>query len=71
MKTCVEGFATAERVVGVGEEVEDDDPIVKRFPRFFGEGTIIEQATAAPGEFRTVKPARKRTAKKTTASKKK
>ena len=71
--TVTEAFAYAEkngvqRVLRPGELVDDTDPVVKRFPKFFesvesnvyrtsyhkGEARL-EQATAAPGESRTTK----------------
>lgn len=48
----------ASRGVRQGDVIPDDDPIVREFPWLFE--AAVEQATAAPGEKRSVR--RRRTA---------
>jgi hypothetical protein len=69
---CTNAFATAgkvPRVVGGGEEVLDDDPILKTHRAHFvlaadrlveRAAPQFEQATAAPNELRTVTPPARR-----------
>ena len=70
---CTEAFAITEkngvaRVLRPGDLVEDKDPVVKQCPHAFepveanaaqATSRAVEQATAAPGETRTVRKARK------------
>jgi hypothetical protein len=59
---ALSSFHAGGRFVATDEEVDSKDPIVKgREALFTAESGQVEQATAAPGEKRTV---RKRTAKK-------
>jgi hypothetical protein len=63
MLRATQTFHALGRTVVEGEEVDPKDPIVKGRESLFTapESAKVEQATAAPGEKRTV---RKRTAKK-------
>lgn len=83
IKRCKMSFAVqvggAPRVVPAGTLVEDGDPILQGREAYFEdvetyvsdrEASRVEQATAAPGEQRTVRPvARKAPAKKAVAKK--
>jgi hypothetical protein len=86
MKRCIEPFATASqrgvsRVYAAGDEVLDDDPILRTHGKFFEDAEVelqrrrgheaVERATAAPGERRQLSdpPARKRAARKRAAKK--
>lgn len=73
---CKDAFATkingAPRVVAAGELVDADDPVVRGREVFFEpldtfmsrRGRQVEQATAAPGEARTVTTAKRTPSRK-------
>lgn len=48
-----ESFYAGSRFVAAGEEVDAKDPAVKGREHLFDADTVVEQATAAPGEKRT------------------
>lgn len=59
------GIATKTGAITVGAVLDASDPIVVACPQFFAPVDGVEQATAAPGETRTVShPAKKAPAKK-------
>ena len=49
-------FGWGQRIVREGEIVSSDDPVVRKYAALFEPITVpgVEQATAAPGERRTV-----------------
>ena len=62
---AITGIATKTGAIPVGTEVDASDPIVVACPQFFTPiDPAVEQATAAPGEKRTIAPAKKAAAKK-------
>lgn len=61
--------APGRRVIREGQVLAGDDPLVSAHPSYFVPADVaaerqVEQATAAPGEKRTVSRARKTTTKK-------
>lgn len=50
-------FGWAQRIVREGDIVSSDDPVARKNPAYFIPipDPIVEQATAAPGERRTVR----------------
>lgn len=64
---CVRSYAVGRAVVRAGELKRSDDPVVKGHEAFFVdvlENLGVEQATANPGEGRTVKKAPRKSAEK-------
>ena len=63
------------RMLHPGQEFSDSDPVVVAYPSLFiptdPSAGSVEQATAAPGETRTVNRPAKKTAKKATKATKK
>ena len=49
-------FSDTKRTIKRGESFRDDDPLVEQFPHFFEDIDQPEQATAGPGERRTLSP---------------
>ena len=59
------GIATKAGAIPVGAVLDASDPLVVACPQFFTPiDPAVEQATAAPGEKRTIAPAKKAAAKK-------
>ena len=62
---AITGIATKTGAIPVGTRLDASDPIVVACPQFFAPiNPTVEQATAAPGEKRTIAPAKKAAAKK-------
>ncbi|MCA9712895.1 MAG: hypothetical protein KDK70_44130 [Myxococcales bacterium] len=67
---ALDTFHAHGRTIGYGEVLDASDPIVKgREALFASDDSIVEQATAAPGEKRSIL-AKKAPAKKKAAAKK-
>ena len=64
MKRCITSFVSGSIVAREGDEYTDDDPAVSLMPSAFvdvkNNRSVVEQATAGPGEKRAVKRAAKK-----------
>lgn len=53
-------FWWGQRVINEGDLVDDRDPAIRAAPALFDAIPVVEQATAAPGERRSVRIPRKK-----------